>query len=132
MTIVRMSKAASVIAVSLTLASYAARAAEPPAYGPVIQVHEYLIGSRRVGEPVAILGFPICSDIDECRLLAGRDYVSPRITFSAVKLEPLDQERLLHCKDPERGAKPCVIVLYGDVMRGRSVAPQRIEWRTYD
>ena len=125
----------SVATVALTMCVVAsAYAAEPllPDYGPIIQVQDYLTARHNPGERVAILGFPLCSEMDECRLLAGREYVRPRIPFSALKLERMDQDRLLHCLDPERGAKPCIIVLYGEALSGRTVLPQHIEWRAYD
>lgn len=122
----------AVIAAAFAAGLTSAHAADPAGYGPVLQVHEYLTAGHRPGDLVAIRGFPLCSDVDECRLLSGREYVSPRVPFSAAGLEQADQERLLHCMDPERGAKPCIIVLYGEAMRGRSVAPRRIEWQQTD
>ena len=125
---------AVLLAATLVNAPQLATAEPAPSsnYGPIMQVQEYLTASHRIGELVAVSGFPLCSEVDECRLLAGRDYVSPRVLFSAIKLEKADQTRLLHCLDPEQSAKPCIVVLYGEAIRGRSVAPHRVEWRAFD
>ena len=136
----RFRVAAALAGIILTAIPHSCPAAElprgsattPADFGPIGQVQDFLSNGHTPGQRVAILGFPLCSDVDECRLLAGREYVSPRVPFSAARLEKVDQERLLHCLDPERGSKPCIIVLYGEAIAGRGVAPQRIEWRAYD
>jgi hypothetical protein len=123
-----MRSLALALTVLLPAAGNAAEHVPPADYPEAVSVQEAIASPPTIRTKVAVFGYPVCTEITQCRLLATPRHTYPRIEFNASRLEPADQERLIHCLEPGPKA-PCSAVLYS-VRSGGTMKPDRIWWRS--
>lgn len=116
------------LALLLPIAAGAAERVPPADYPDAISVEEALASPPTVRTKVAVSGYPVCTEITECRLLAAPRRMYPRVEFNASRLDAADRGRLMHCLDPGP-AVPCSAVLYS-VRSSGIMKPDHIWWRS--